>query len=94
MERLLNMVEVAEMLGVEESTVYSWTHRKTIPHIKIGRLLRFRESDIAAWLEDKAVNQWPAKTVLKPKGGEASRVRSNNYVDRIVENAKKEVLKT
>ena len=27
MEPLLNMGEVAEMLGVEESTVYSWTHR-------------------------------------------------------------------
>ncbi|MGD0280931.1 MAG: helix-turn-helix domain-containing protein [Dissulfurispiraceae bacterium] len=94
MERLLSIDDVASLLGVEESTVYGWTHRKVIPHIKMGRLLRFRESEINTWLQSKAITtgmQSPA--IVKPKRKPVMCKSGSGYIDRIVEKAKKEVLK-
>ena len=36
------------------STIYKWTHYEFIPHIKVGRFLRFRESDVEKWLEKRS----------------------------------------
>lgn len=41
MKKLLSAKEVAEILGVEISTIYDWVYKKKIEHIKIGKLLRF-----------------------------------------------------
>ncbi len=46
MNKLLTPDQVAELLGVEKSTIYNWTHTKFIPHIKVGRLLRLRKADL------------------------------------------------
>ena len=54
MTSLLNPKEVAEMLGVKPSTIYQWTHTGYIPHMKLGKLVRFRLQDIERWLEEKA----------------------------------------
>jgi|CXWL01.1.fsa_nt_gi excisionase family DNA binding protein len=53
MSKLLKPEEVAAMLNVEKSTIYSWTHLKKIPHVKMGRLLRFREHEIKEWLDKR-----------------------------------------
>jgi excisionase family DNA binding protein len=42
---------LAEYLGVQLSTIYNWTHIKYIPHVKIGKLLRFRKDSIDEWLQ-------------------------------------------
>ncbi len=56
METLMTVDEVAHMLGLKKSTVYSWTHSGYIPHIKVSRnCVRFRQRDIMNWLEKKAV---------------------------------------
>jgi excisionase family DNA binding protein len=54
--RLLNIQEIAEYLGVRESTIYKWTHEGYIPHIKIGKFLRFKIRDIDKWIDKKAKN--------------------------------------
>ena len=51
MEKLLSVEEIAEYLGVQPSTIYQWTHQGFIPHIKLGRFVRFREKDVVKWLE-------------------------------------------
>jgi excisionase family DNA binding protein len=57
MERLLNAGEVASMLGIGKLSVYSLVARKQIPYVKISRrILRFRESEIAEWIDSKARN--------------------------------------
>lgn len=56
MNRLMTPEEVAKMLGVKPSTIYQWKHQGYIPHVKLGRLLRFRESDINQWIETKTEN--------------------------------------
>lgn len=54
MERLLTPDEIARLLNVQKATIYAWTHFGFIPHIKVGRLLRFREKDVLKWLEARS----------------------------------------
>ncbi len=58
MERkeLLNTAQVAEWLNVKESTIRKWTHYGFIPHVKLGRCVRFQESEIEQWLRERAEN--------------------------------------
>ncbi len=50
MDELLTVTEVAEYLGVTERTVYNWVRAGKLPAVKVGRLWRVRESDLASWL--------------------------------------------
>lgn len=38
----LNVAQAAAFLGVSTDTIYSWTMRKSIPHYKLKKLLRFK----------------------------------------------------
>ena len=50
---LLNLSEACLLLRVSKSYMYSLTHQKRIPHIKMMGHLRFRRSDIEEWLRDQ-----------------------------------------
>ena len=56
MERkeLLNTAQVAEWLNVKESTIRKWVHYGYVPHVKLGRCVRFQESEIEQWLRERA----------------------------------------
>jgi len=54
MNRLLTPDEIAEKLGVQKSTIYQWTHQGFIPHVKLGRFVRFREVEVQRWLDKRA----------------------------------------
>jgi len=54
-ETLLTPREVAEMLRVPISWVYERTRRHgtaRLPHLKIGKYLRFRKEDVLGWLDE------------------------------------------
>jgi excisionase family DNA binding protein len=50
---LWNTPELAAYLNVKESTIRYWVHVKYIPHIKFQSLVRFRKTDIDAWLDQR-----------------------------------------
>lgn len=55
MEVLLGPQDVATQLGVPKATVYAWRTRGEGPRaIRVGKHLRYRQSDIDAWLERQA----------------------------------------
>jgi excisionase family DNA binding protein len=57
-EKLLRDVEVAEILGVSRSWVRDAVARLEIPHIKLRSgqgAVRFRRSEIEAWIREKSV---------------------------------------
>ncbi len=56
MSKLLTPQEMAEYLGVKVSTIYQWTHIGYIPHMKLGRFVRFKEREVLKWLESKNNN--------------------------------------
>jgi excisionase family DNA binding protein len=50
--QLLTVSELAELLQVLEKTIYSWRYRgEGPPGVVVGRHLRYRPQDVAAWLE-------------------------------------------
>ena len=50
MEKLLTVPEVAVILQVKPSTVYTWVREGKIPHIRVGRLIRFRPLQIEEFI--------------------------------------------
>lgn len=50
-DRLLNQDEVAELLKVSAKTLEYWRYKGTGPrHVKVGKLARYRESDIQSYI--------------------------------------------
>jgi excisionase family DNA binding protein len=48
--RLLTAKEVGELLQLNASWVLDAARRNAIPHIRLGRYVRFRPVDIETWL--------------------------------------------
>ena len=48
----INEKLTSEVLGVKVSTLTNWrtTGRYNLPYIKVGRLVRYRVEDLAAWI--------------------------------------------
>jgi excisionase family DNA binding protein len=49
---LLTARELGDMLGFSAATIVDWAADGKIPVFKIGGRLRFRLSEVEAWLED------------------------------------------
>jgi excisionase family DNA binding protein len=50
-EAILTIPEVARYLKISKSKIYYLVQRREIPHVKIGRNVRIKESDLAKWLD-------------------------------------------
>jgi excisionase family DNA binding protein len=50
---VLTIPEVAEYLKISKSKIYYLVSRKEIPHLKIGRNVRIRQSDLERWLNSQ-----------------------------------------
>jgi excisionase family DNA binding protein len=60
-EPLLTAVQVAELLAVPKTRVWSMSRRGEIPTVRIGsRELRYRPADIEAWIA--------RRTTARPRG--------------------------
>jgi excisionase family DNA binding protein len=53
--RLLDIQQVAVYLGLSVHTVYKFVSQRKIPHIKIGKLLKFDRQEIDRWIAAHAV---------------------------------------
>jgi excisionase family DNA binding protein len=51
MDKILTVDEVAEILKVSKAKIYLLAQRRKIPHIKLDRNIRIRESDLLKWLD-------------------------------------------
>ncbi len=65
-ERLLTREEAANFLGVSKGTLEIWacTKRYPLPFVKIGRLAKYRISDLNAFVESGL------KNIVKGEGNE------------------------
>jgi excisionase family DNA binding protein len=52
MDRLLTAEEIAERLGMKTQWVWAQARAGRIPHVRLGRYRRFRESAVEAWLRN------------------------------------------
>jgi len=49
-ERWLSVEEIAAHLGVSKETVYRWLEREKIPAHRVGRLWKFKASEVDKWI--------------------------------------------
>jgi excisionase family DNA binding protein len=52
-DRLLDAAEVAAMLSVPERWVRQASRDGRLPHVRLGRYVRFDHADVLAWVEQQ-----------------------------------------
>jgi excisionase family DNA binding protein len=50
-ERWVGVDDVAAHLGVGKDSIYRWVENRGLPARKVGRLLRFKLSEVDAWVD-------------------------------------------
>ena len=58
--RLLSAKQAATLLGISARTLWSLTAARQIPHLRIGRVLRYPVPDLLAWIEARKVRETDA----------------------------------
>lgn len=53
----MKIEDLSVYLDTPVATIYTWTHQKKIPHVKIGRSLRFDLAEIDLWVNERRVAQ-------------------------------------
>jgi excisionase family DNA binding protein len=83
--KYLSVQELSSYLNVKVKTIYSWISLKEIPHLKLGRLVRFDKEEIDRWIKQKKVDI----DIANQKAIEIfrNRVHGNLDVQSVVKNA-------
>jgi excisionase family DNA binding protein len=71
----LTVQEAAELLRVPVSWLYDRTRTNSVPHVKLGKYLRFDRDELNAWLEElkrtgrnsSAINRSTRSTMVGPR---------------------------
>lgn len=50
-ERWYSTKEIMEYLGVSRDAILYWIERRNMPAIKVGRLWKFKVSEVDAWMK-------------------------------------------
>ena len=64
-EAWVDTEQVAAHLGVQKHSIYRWIEEKRFPSQKVGRLLRFKLSEVDEWVRQGGGKDEPTK----PHGG-------------------------
>ena len=58
-DRYLSVAEICTYLGIKRDTVYKWISEKKLPAHRIGKLWKFKISEVDEWVknEDKNVKE-------------------------------------
>lgn len=62
-EPLMSVDDVAEYLGIPKASIYAWNSRgwdPGPPRYKVGKYVRYKRSEVDAWLETRATKETPA----------------------------------
>jgi len=57
MKCLLTTEQTATLLGIKAWTLRSWVSQRKIPYVKLGRLVRFDEEAILAFVKDNVIER-------------------------------------
>jgi excisionase family DNA binding protein len=55
--KLLDIIQLAEILNIKKKTIYEWVRQRKIPYIKLGGLIRFDPDEIEKWVGSKKVDK-------------------------------------
>lgn len=52
-EPLINVLELADFLGLSKETIYRKIRMTKIPKYKVGKLWRFKKTEVTRWLRSQ-----------------------------------------
>ena len=81
---LMTVKELSQWLQVKPSTLYVWAEHGMIPHLKLGRLVRFDHDEIERWLQTHRRDHTPEPAPCRRRSG-------SDCVDALIAAAKREV---
>lgn len=56
-ERWYSMKEICDHLGVSRDTIMTWIEKYDLPATQIGRLWKFKISEVDNWMKSRQQNQ-------------------------------------
>ena len=66
-EPWVSVDEVSGHLGVAKDTIYRWIETRGLPAHRVGRLWKFKLSEVDAWVERGGAGE--DRSANRPKGG-------------------------
>lgn len=73
-ENWVGVEEVAAHLRVAKASIYRWVESKGLPAHRVGRLLRFKLSEVDEWVKNGGSRD---SSSYSPASASASKVRTN-----------------
>lgn len=70
MGRLLNADQAGELLSVPKSWVLAEARGDRIPHVRLGRYVRFDPDELAVWWQSRRRGPWRQSGAPLPRNGE------------------------
>ncbi len=67
-EPWFSVEEIAKHLSVSKETIYRWLERGKIPAHRMGKLWRFKPSEVDEWVLHGGASEELAKAPMNPKG--------------------------
>jgi|LSQX01.3.fsa_nt_gb excisionase family DNA binding protein len=64
-ERWLSLEEISKHVGCSKDTIRAWIKKGAIPYHKVGRLYKFRASEVDSWIESGASADADKKNILE-----------------------------
>jgi excisionase family DNA binding protein len=64
-EPWVSVDEVSSHLGVAKDTIYRWIESRELPAHRVGRLWKFKLSEVDAWVEQGGAGDEPRKKPAK-----------------------------
>ena len=52
-DRYLSVAEICTYLGIKRDTVYKWISKKQLPAHRIGKLWKFKISEVDEWVKSQ-----------------------------------------
>ena len=77
--------ELSGYLGIKPSTLYVMVEERSIPHYRIGKLIRFKRSEIDAWMEGNKKDCIAPEKVARKALGPVQKHKID--IDRVVKKA-------
>ena len=65
LERLYTAEQVAQLFSLKKKTIYTWAEKRRIPSYRIGKALRFRESELREFIEASRIPLTDSETQIK-----------------------------
>ena len=68
MEKLLDLREVAHILGISSTTAKIWASKRRFPVVKVGRLVRVAPEALEDWIRDNTDDHQGRAQKACPRG--------------------------